>query len=98
MVYLAADRLGCSHQTIYNYGERYTSVKAEMEKQDGVVDDTAELKLIQAIYNGEAWAIKFRLATKGRHRGYVERTEVTGKDGEPIRVSIEYADFTVDPT
>lgn len=33
----------------------------------------------------------FFLKTRGKHRGYVERTEVTGKDGEALisRVSLE---------
>ena len=30
---------------------------------------------------GESWAVQFRLRTKAKHRGYVERTEVTGQDG-----------------
>lgn len=76
MVYIAAERLGCEPKTVYNYADRYVSVKDEIAKQDGVVDDTAELKLIQAIHNGEPWAIKYRLSTKGRNRGYVERSEI----------------------
>lgn len=90
MVYIAAERLGCSYQTVYNYCERYPSVKAELSNQDGIIDDTAELKLIQAIYSGEAWAVKYRLSTKGRNRGYVERQEITGKDGEPMKYQLEY--------
>jgi hypothetical protein len=76
MVYLTAQRLGCDAKTIYNYRDRYEVVRAEMEQQDGTVDDTAELKLFQAIQKGEPWAIQFRLRTKGRNRGYVERQEI----------------------
>ena len=75
MVYLAADRLGCEAQTIYNYRDRYPAVKAEMEAQDGKIDDIAEMKLYQAIMAGESWAVQFRLRTKGKGRGYTERTE-----------------------
>lgn len=32
----------------------------------------------------DASAVIFFLKTKGKHRGYVERNEVTGKDGAPI--------------
>ena len=87
MVYLAAKRLGCEAQTIYNYRDRYPAVRAEMEQQDGEVDDAAEMKLYQAIIAGEPWAVQFRLRTKGKGRGYVERVEqdIRGKDGGPIQ-------------
>lgn len=75
MVYLAAERLGCHPDTVKNYAKRYVSVNGELQKQDGIVNDTAELKLIQAIHNGEPWAIKYRLSTKGKDRGYTEQTE-----------------------
>ena len=87
MVYLAAKRLGCEAKTIYNYRDRYPAVRAEMEQQDGEVDDAAEMKLYQAIIAGEPWAVQFRLRTKGKGRGYVERVqqEVSGPDGGPIQ-------------
>ena len=75
MVYLAAKKLGCEAQTIYNYRDRYPAVRAEMEQQDGEVDDAAEMKLYQAIIAGEPWAVQFRLRTKGKGRGYVERVQ-----------------------
>ena len=86
MVYLAAKKLGCEAQTVYNYRDRYPAVRAEMEQQDGEVDDAAEMKLYQAIIAGEPWAVQFRLRTKCKGRGYVERVqqEVTGKDGGPL--------------
>ena len=87
MVYLAAKRLGCEAQTIYNYRDRYPAVRAEMEQQDGEVDDAAEMKLYQAIIAGEPWAVQFRLRTKGKGRGYVERVqnEVSGNLSVDVR-------------
>ena len=78
MVYLAAKRLGCEAQTIYNYRDRYPAVRAEMEQQDGEVNDAAEMKLYQAIMAGESWAVQFRLRTKARNRGYGDAVELTG--------------------
>ena len=75
MIYLAAKRLGCDAKTIYNYRDRYPAVRAEMEQQDGEVDDAAEMVLYKAIMAGEPWAVQFRLRTKGKGRGYVERVQ-----------------------
>lgn len=78
MIYLTAKRLGCTAQTIYNYRDRYPAVRAEMEQQDGEVNDAAEMKLYQAIMAGESWAVQFRLRTKARNRGYGDAVELTG--------------------
>lgn len=92
MVSLAAQRLNCDDQTIYNYRDKYPAVAAEIRHQDEIVNDTAELKLIQAIHNGEAWAIKYRLSTKGRKRGYVTQVEHSGPDGGDISVRLSWGD------
>lgn len=75
MVYLAAEKLDCDPKTIYNYRDRYPAVRAAMESEDGKIDDIAETKLYQALLAGESWAVQFRLRTKGKGRGYTERTE-----------------------
>ncbi len=93
MVYLAAQRLGCEAKTIYNYRDRYASVRAEMEQQGGMVNDIAEMKLYQAIMEGEQWAVVFRLKTKAKDRGYTERTEteISGRDGGDIVIkAVDY--------
>ena len=92
MVYLAAQKLGCDAKTIYNYRDRYASVRAAMEQQDGMVNDIAEMKLYQAIMAGEMRAVEFRLRTKAKDRGYTERQEVTGANGDPLTVRFTWAD------
>ena len=44
----------------------------------------------QAIIAGEPWAVQFRLRTKGKGRGYVERVEqdIRGKDGGPVQFQV----------
>ena len=84
---LAAQRLGCSYKTVYR------RVKASPRLQEALQEiadknlDLAEAALTKAIRNGESWAVCFYLKCKGKHRGYVERTEVTGRDGGPIEHS-----------
>ena|SRR5215510_1033187 len=91
MVFLAAKRLGCSHDTVERYCQRYPSVQAAKEAQRGELVDVAELKLWQSVQNGEAWGISLVLKTLGKERGYVERVEQTGKDGGPLEIRIEGA-------
>ena len=90
MIYITAKRLGCTAQTIYNYRDRYPAVRAEMEQQDGEVNDAAEMKLYQAIMAGESWAVQFRLRTKARNRGYGDAVELTGAEGGPLTIRVVY--------
>ena len=89
MVFLAAKKLGCSDVTIYNYAKRYKAVGDALRQQRGQFVDMAELKLWNAVNEGEAWAVQFALRTLGKERGYVERQEVTGKDGEAFVIEIK---------
>lgn len=85
-----AKALGVSRNAIYDAGKRWASVAVALEDAkhdyDETVLDEAEIKLREAVRNGESWALKYVLSTKGKKRGYVERQEVTGKDGGDLRV------------
>ena len=96
MVFLAAKKLGCSDVTIYNYAKRYKAVGDALRQQRGQFVDMAELKLWNAVNEGEAWAVQFALRTLGKERGYVERSEVTGKDGNEFVIKVVYADVDID--
>ena len=90
MVYIAAQRLGCTVETIRLYCKRYPSVQAARDAQRGIMVDTAELKLWQSIQNGEPWGIAFALKTIGKDRGYVERHEQTGENGQAMVLRVVY--------
>ena len=96
-VYLAAKRLGCSHTAVYGYINKYPDIAELKEYFDEETTDIAVMKHREAILNAEPWAIQFQLKTKGKKRGYVERTELTGAEGKPIegivRI-IEHGDST----
>lgn len=76
MVYVAAKALGCSPNTIKARAEKSQKLKDLIEAEGEYVTDVAEMRLAQAIFNGEPWAIKYHLSTKGKGRGYTEKQEV----------------------
>lgn len=84
---LAAQRLGCSYKTVYRRIRASTRLQEALQEIADKRLDLAEAALTKAINNGESWAVCFYLKCKGKHRGYVERTEVTGRDGGPIEHS-----------
>lgn len=63
----------------------------------GLKGDSVEKKLLDAIDEGNLTAIIFYCKTKLKNRGYNERTEITGANGEPlIPRSIEEAKKIID--
>jgi len=88
MVYLAARKIGCNPQTIYNRMEKIPAIREAVENARGEMVDISEQKLRAAVMNGEPWAVAMVLKTLGKSRGYVERQEVTGANGG--KVQIEY--------
>jgi len=57
------------------------------DEEEGLLD-MAESGLIKKIQMGDLWAIKYFLSTKGKKRGYVKRSELTGEDGKKLEVGI----------
>jgi hypothetical protein len=82
----AARMLGCSWNTVDGYEKRHPTVAEVIREEREGMTDVAELSLYRKVQEGEAWAVCFYLKTQGKSRGYVERSEVTGKDGEAIRL------------
>ena len=90
MLFLAAKRLGCDHDTVLNYCKRYPAVERAKVALRGEMVDLAETKLYESIQHGEAWGIAFALKTIGKDRGYVERHEQTGQDGQGMVLRVVY--------
>ncbi len=76
MVYLAADVLHCSPQTMLTWIRAHPELQTLIESESEKVTDTAELKLLVAITKGEPWAITYRLSRKGKKRGYGESIQL----------------------
>lgn len=92
----AARKLGCSRKTIYNYIDRYATVAEALEEEREDLLDFVEDRLLREIDHGNMTAIIFYLKTRGKHRGYVERQEVTGADGGALNIVVRWPEQDAD--
>jgi len=84
----AADALGCTRGAIYAAAQKHPEIKQAIEDARDRTTDMAESKLFQKISEGDNTAIIFYLKTQAKKRGYVERQEVTGADGNELTVRV----------
>ena len=98
LVSMAAEMLGCEPDTVRNYARRHPTVAAALREERSRMTDVAELALYNSIVAREPWAVSLYLKTIGQDRGYVERHEVTGKDGGEIVLRVVYDDEKLDFT
>lgn len=71
-----AERLGCNWNTARTYVEKFPETREAYAAECESVLDIAESKLIENIQSNDNTAILFYLKTKGKKRGYIERSEV----------------------
>jgi len=87
-----ADRVGCSRPTVYTAISKYATVKQAIEDERESMKDFTENQLFKQIKDGNMTAIIFYLKTQAKDRGYVERQEYTGADGDALTVKLEWED------
>lgn len=88
----AARELGVSRSTVYRRIDAAPTLKQLVTDTREELIDIAESALRREVIDGNITAIIFTLKTLGKQRGYVERSEVTGMEGAPLRVMVEYVD------
>ena len=81
-----ARRVGCTRGTVDVCLKRWATVRRAWEDECESVIDLAEVKTIEAIRDGDGQMIRCYLSTKGKHRGYTERHEMTGPEGGAIPI------------
>ena len=98
LISLAAKRVPCSITTINVRRKRVQAVEQVIQECRGELVDLGELALRKAVLSGEPWAVGLVLKTLGKDRGYVERQEITGRDGNEltIRYVNDWRDSTAD--
>ena len=81
---ISCEASGISRQTYYNWRKQDPDFSQLCEDIEERNLDLAEMKLLNAIREGRTAELLFYLKTKGKKRGYVERQEITGIDGQQL--------------
>lgn len=81
---ISCEASGISRQTYYNWVKRDSDFAQECRDIEERNLDLAEMKLLSAIREGKTAELLFYLKTKGKQRGYVERQEITGAEGQKL--------------
>ena len=81
-----ARAFGVTRSTIYSHIEKRPELKDLIQDERESMLDDAESELYKQAKRGNTTALIFMLKTRGKERGYVERQEITGKDGNSIVV------------
>ena len=84
VVTTAAKAAKIDRQTHYNWMEKDPNYKAAVESIADIALDFAESQLHENMRRGSDAATIFYLKTKGKRRGYVEKTEVEHSGGMKI--------------
>mgnify|MGYP003668372498 FL=1 len=81
----AATKLGVTRQGVYDYIDRY-KLQDVLDQSREKMADEAVGQLHRLVRDGNLGAIIFYLKTQHKPRGFTERIETTGKDGDAIEV------------
>lgn len=84
VVTTAAKSAGIDRQTHYNWMEKDPNYKAAVESIADIALDFAESQLHENMRKGSDAATIFYLKTKGKKRGYVEKSELDISGGMKI--------------
>ena len=94
-VTIACKNVGISKSNFYNWLKEDEDLKSTLDEiRNEELPDFLESCLYSKCEKGDTKAIIFALKCKGKERGWVERQEITGKDGAPLQerqLSIEEA-------
>ena len=84
VVTTACKQVGIGRATFYEWLEKDPKFAKEVAEIQNVALDFAESQLHKQIGDGSTSATIFYLKTKGKKRGYIERQEITGAEGERL--------------
>ena len=96
VVTLSCRKAEIPRSTFYKWLNQDKEFAKQVKEIENVALDFAESELFKQIQNGIPASTIFYLKTKGKKRGYIERTEITGAEGMPNNFQIEIIDSIKD--
>lgn len=81
-----ARKAGVSRASIHEFITNHPDLRMALDQARESRLDLAEDALTKAVEQSEPWAVCFLLKCLGKKRGYVERQELTGAEGDAIKV------------
>ena len=96
VVTTACKNVDVARSTFYDWYNAEEVFKKEVDGIGDIAIDFAESQLHKQIQDGNSTSTIFYLKCKGKKRGYVERTEIVGVEGEPTAFKIEIIDRSKD--
>lgn len=87
IVTTACKIVGISRQTFYKYTQDDKEFAKAVKDIENVTFDFVESQLHKQIKDNNTASTIFYAKTKMKNRGYVERQEITGRDGEAIEIT-----------
>jgi hypothetical protein len=88
IVTTACKSVGIGRTTFYTYYNEDEDFKKAVDEIGNVALDFAESQLHKQIGDGNSSATIFYLKTKGKKRGYIERSELDLTSEEPIKINV----------
>jgi len=85
-VSVTCKRIGISRNTFYEWCKQDDDFATRIKDEEEALLDYAETMLFKGIKDGKTAELIFFLKTKGKKRGYIERQEITGADGDNLFV------------
>lgn len=84
VISLAAQELGVTRQAVHGRVNRSPELQAWIADIEETMLDAAEAVIKEAVAKKDRQTTRWFLERKGRSRGWVTRSEVTGADGAPL--------------
>ena len=88
VVTTACKTVGVDRGTFYRYYNEDAAFKQAVDELENVALDFAESQLHKQIQNGEVSSTIFYLKTKGKKRGYIERTQTELSGGIDVTTRV----------